>query len=76
MLGLRPVRNDQFNHNYISRDLFSQEYVHYSKKLKEHFDIMIFIERYPLTLSGRYATLMAHVHVRSVYGRRATLIAR
>ena len=23
-------------------------YVHYSKKLKEHFDIMIFIERYPL----------------------------
>ena len=21
---------------------------HYSKKLKEHFDIMIFIERYPL----------------------------
>ena len=22
--------------------------VHYSKKLKEHFDIMIFIERYPL----------------------------
>ena len=23
-------------------------YIHYSKKLKEHFDIMIFIERYPL----------------------------
>ena len=23
-------------------------YLHYSKKLKEHFDIMIFIERYPL----------------------------
>ena len=22
--------------------------IHYSKKLKEHFDIMIFIERYPL----------------------------
>ena len=22
--------------------------LHYSKKLKEHFDIMIFIERYPL----------------------------
>ena len=22
--------------------------VHYSKKLKQHFDIMIFIERYPL----------------------------
>ena len=23
-------------------------YIHYSKKLKEHVDIMIFIERYPL----------------------------
>ena len=23
-------------------------YIHYSKKLKEYFDIMIFIERYPL----------------------------
>ena len=23
-------------------------YIHYSKKLKKHFDIMIFIERYPL----------------------------
>ena len=24
------------------------KFIHYSKKLKEHFDIMIFIERYPL----------------------------
>ena len=27
---------------------FSLAIIHYSKKLKEHFDIMIFIERYPL----------------------------
>ena len=28
--------------------VMSSMYIHYSKKLKEHVDIMIFIERYPL----------------------------
>ena len=31
----------------INEFSFTHLLVHYSKKLKEHFDIMIFIERYP-----------------------------
>ena len=30
------------------RDILPNANIHYSKKLKEHFDIMIFIERYPV----------------------------
>ena len=33
---------------YIRKNLLSSKLLHYSKKLKEHVDIMIFIERYPL----------------------------
>ena len=33
--------------------------IHYSTKLKEHFDIMIFIERYPLKRCQGYVKLIA-----------------
>ena len=33
--------------------------MHYSKKLKEHFDIMIFIERYPLKMCQGCVKLIA-----------------
>ena len=36
--------------DWLARILYSSGFrnIHYSNKLKEHFDIMIFIERYPL----------------------------
>ena len=40
----KPVRGLRKKYN-SRRELVK---VHYSKKFKEHFDIMIFIERYPL----------------------------
>ena len=48
-LSSSPIFNILFDVNLFSninqRDIFI---LHYSKKLKEHFDIIIFIERYPL----------------------------